>query len=130
MPDFEKRVTVAVDAETAFNFLADPGRLPVWVVGMRLEDAVAVEGDPALQDEGEAHTDAPEARFLPNRAARTVEWGIPGGEYSGSATVGTLMASMSTVTVRLHLPDGADQKAVEAALDQSVKNLQRQITGG
>ncbi len=129
MPDFEKRVTVAVDAETAFNFISDPGRLPVWVVGMRLEDAIAIEGDPALQEAPEAAALAPEARFFPDRGTRTVEWGLPGGEYSGSATVGSLMPSMSTVTVRLHLPEGVDQKAVETALDLSVKNLQRQITG-
>lgn len=130
MPDFERKVTVGVDAETAFNFLADPGRLPAWVVGLRLEDAIAVEGDPTQQAEGEGAPAAPEARFLPDRGARTVSWSLPGRDYAGSAEVKPLLATMTTIIVRLHLPEGVDARAVDAALDQTVKNLQRQITAG
>lgn len=129
MPDFERKVTVGVDAETAFNFLADPGRLPAWVVGMRLEDAIAVDGDPSQQAEGDGAPTAPEATFLPDRHTRTVSWSLPGREYAGSAEVKPLLATMTTIVIRLHLPDGADQKAVDQALDQTAKNLQRQVTG-
>jgi hypothetical protein len=128
MADFERRATVGVDADAAFDFLADPGRLPTWVVGMTLDDAIAIEGDPKLQDEGEARPEAPEARFFPDRAARRVEWGLPGGEYAGEVQVQPMMAGMSTVTIRLHLPDNGDAAAIDKALDQTVKNLQRQLS--
>ncbi len=128
MADFERKVTVGVDAETAFNFLADPARLPLWVVGMRLEDAIAVDGDPSQQSEGEGAPTAPEATFLPDRKARVVSWSLPGRDYEGSAEVRPLLATMTTIVIRLHLPHGVDSRAVDAALDQTVKNLQRQIS--
>jgi len=129
MPDFERRATVGVDADTAFDLLAEPAHLPDWVVGITLDDAIAVEGDPQLQDEAEARPEAPLAHFLADRPARRVEWGLPGGDYSGTAEVQPLMARLSTIIIRLHTREAADPAAVGRALDQSMKLLQRRLTG-
>ena len=130
MADFERSVTVGVAAEVAFDFLADPARLPAWVAGLRLEDSIAVDGDPVLQGEGEGAPTAPEAGFLPDRTTRTVGWSLPGRYYAGSAEVKPLLTSMSTIVIRLHLPEGADAASVNAALDQTVANLRRLVAGG
>ena len=129
MTDFERRATVGVGADAAFEFLAEPAHLPAYVVGITLVEASAIDGDPNAEPEAGAPEPAPQAHFLADRKARRVEWGLPGSDYSGSAEVTSLMASMSTVTIRLHTRDGADSAAVNKALDQTVKNLQRQITG-
>jgi hypothetical protein len=128
MADVERRITVAVSADTAFELLADASRLPEYVAGLRLEDAVAVEGDPAADTSQEAGPPFPAARFHPDRAARRVEWELPGTEYRGSAEVGQLLPAVSTITIRLHTAGGGDLKALERSLEETGRNLQRLLT--
>lgn len=128
MPDFERRITVAVSADTAFELLADASRLPEYVAGLRLEDAVAVDGDPTADVSDEAGPPFPEARFHPDRPRRRVEWELPGSSYRGSAEVAQLLPAVSTVTIRLHTEHPADAAAVERALEETGRNLQRLLT--
>jgi hypothetical protein len=127
MPDFERRITVALSAETAFDRLAEPSQLPLWLVGIALEDAVAVDGDPALQDQGEAAPTAPAARFVADRKAHRVEWSAPSGDYVGELEVQAMLPGMSAVVVRLHVREAVDLAAAEAALDAAMKGLQRHL---
>jgi hypothetical protein len=129
MADFERRATIALDAETAFERLAEPAQLPLWLVGITLDDAVAVDGDPNLQDEGEAKPTAPAAPFVADRKARRVEWAAPSGAFSGVLEVQPMLAAMSAVVVRVHTRDAVDAKAAEAALDAAMKTLQRSLAG-
>lgn len=123
MADYERSLTVGVTADAAFAYLADPEHVPEYVGPIRLLEAIAIEGDPdevAASDEAD---DKAEARFLPDAAARRVEWGR--GTYAGSATVEAVTASLSTITLRLQIRDTADPEAVRAQLDQAARNLQR-----
>jgi hypothetical protein len=128
MPDFERRVTIALDADTVFERLAEPAQLPLWLVGITRDEAIAVDGDPALQDEGEAKATAPEARFLADRKARRIEWSAPSGEYSGELEVEPMLAGMSAVVVRLHTRDAVDPASAAEALDSATKGIQRRLT--
>jgi hypothetical protein len=129
MPDFERRVTVGLDADAAFDLLAEPARLPLWLVGVRLDDSIAVDGDPARQEVGDGAPQAPPARFVVDRHARRVEWAAPGDEYSATLEVKPMLAGMSAVTVRLHARDAVDVPRAEQALDAAVKALGRRLTG-
>jgi hypothetical protein len=128
MPDFERRITVALDADEAFDRLADPAQLPRWLVGVTLDEALAVDGDPALQDEGEAKATAPEARFLADRKARRIEWSAPSGDYSGELEFRPMLAGMSAIVVSLHTRDAVDPATAEQALEDGTKNLQRALS--
>ncbi|MHB8891817.1 MAG: SRPBCC family protein [Candidatus Limnocylindrales bacterium] len=131
MADFERSTTVGVGADTAFAFFADPGRLPEYVTTMRLEETTAVDGDPDAQPEADAKGLRPvsEARFLANRAARRVEWSLPGSDYAGSITVTAGTKSTSGVTIRLHIRDDAGTAEMDTVLDQTVRNIQRLLSG-
>jgi hypothetical protein len=127
MPVFERRATVALDAEAAFDRLADPAQLPIWLVGVQMVESIAVDGDPNRQDEGEAKPTAPAAQFLADRKARRIEWTAPSGEYSGQLEVQPMMAGMSAIVVRLHTRDPVDARAAEQALEAAMKGLQRRL---
>lgn len=98
---------------------------------MKLEETTAVDGD--LGAEREAGTtgrhQVSEARFFADKGARRVEWGLPGFDYAGSITVAVGTRSTSGVTIRLHLRDDADAAAVDSVLDQTVRNIQRLLSG-
>ena len=128
MPDIERRVTVALDADAAFDRLAEPAQLPLWLVGIRFDDAIAVDGDPNQQDEGEAAPTAPAARFLADRRTRRIEWAAPSGEYSGTLEIQRMLPGMSAVTIRLTTRDDVDPSAADRALDAALKHLQRRLT--
>ncbi len=127
MADFERTTTVGVGADAAFAFLSDPARASDYVSTMALEDSTAVDGDPAVEAEG--YEAVAEARFLADASTRRIEWGLPGDAYEGSMTVSTGTASTSQVTVRLHLRDDVDAAAVDRVLDQSIRSLQRLLSG-
>lgn len=131
MPDFERRTTLALDADAAFELLAEPAKLPLWLIGVSLEESVAVDGDPDHQDEGEgeAGAAAPAASFVADRHSRRIEWAAPSGAYSATLEVQPMMAGMSAITVRLETGDPVDATAARAALDDMVKRLQRALTG-
>ncbi len=127
MADFERTTTVGVGGDTAFAFLSDPSRVSDYVSTMALEDSTAVDGDPAAEPEG--YEAVAEAHFLADASTRRIEWGLPGESYEGSMTVTPGTASTSQVTVRLHLRDDVDAAAVDRVLDQSIRSLQRLLSG-
>ena len=131
MADFERSTTVGVGADTAFELFADPQRLPEYVTTMKLEETTAVDGD--LQAEPEAgrlgRREVSEAQFLADRGARRVEWGLPGSDYSGWIAVAADTPSTSRITINLHLRDDAGTDAVERVLDQTIRNIQRLLSG-
>ncbi|MDP2350875.1 MAG: hypothetical protein Q8M74_06930 [Chloroflexota bacterium] len=133
MADFERSTTVGVGADRAFEFFADPQRLPEYVTTMKLEETTAVDGDLEIEPEPEADTkgrhQVSEARFLADRGTRRVEWGLPGSDYAGSITVAVGTPSTSGVTIRLHLRDDADAAEVDKVLDQTIRNIQRLLSG-
>ena len=123
MADYERSLTVGVTADAAFAFLADPANVAEYVVPISLLESIAIEGDPSEIAASDEADDKAEATFLPDTAAQRVDWGR--GSYTGSMTVESITASMSTITIRLHVRDTADPDAVVAMLDQSARNLQR-----
>ncbi len=129
MADFERTTTVGVGADAAFTFLSDPSRVSDYVSPMTHEDSTAIDGDPAAVDETDARERVAEARFLADAASRTIEWGMAGDDYGGSFTVTPGTASTSQVTIRLHVRDDADAAAVERVLGESVRSLQRLLSG-
>jgi Polyketide cyclase / dehydrase and lipid transport len=129
MADFERSTTVGVGADAAFAYLSDPEHLPQYVSAMALVDDVAVDGDPAVEPERDAREVAPEARLLADAATRTVEWGRPGADYGGSMSVAVGTASTSQVVIRLHVRDDADRAGIDRMLDETVRNLQRLLSG-
>jgi hypothetical protein len=128
MPEFERRITVGLDADSAFDRLAEPAQLPNWLVGISLDESIAVDGDPNLQDQGEAAPVAPSAQFRPDRVARTIEWASPSGDYAGTLEVKPMLAGMCSVTVRLQTRDPVKAAAADDAFDGLVKKLQRRLT--
>jgi|tagenome__1003787_1003787.scaffolds.fasta_scaffold20813296_1 hypothetical protein len=127
--DFERRTTVWVGVEEAFDFFADPANLPLYVPTVTLEEAIAVDGDPAAEPDAEAGTAGPEATFLPDRHAHRVTWSLPGGGYEGSIEVKQGTASSSDVTIRLHTGDDVDDEQVKAMIEQVVRTLGRRLSG-
>ncbi len=130
MADFERTTTVGVGADAAFAYLSDPAHVSDYVAPMTHDDSWAIDGDPEAEEEGEGSGEAiAQARFSTDTANRRIEWGMPDGGYGGSMTVERGTASTSQVTIRLHLRDDADQAAVEKVLGQSVRSLQRLLSG-
>jgi len=127
--DFERTTTVGVGADAAFAFLSDPSRASDYVSPMTHDDTIAVDGDPEAADEPDVGERFAEARFLADAASRTIEWGMPGEAYEGSFTVTPGTASTSQLTIRLHVRDDADAAAVERVLGESVRSLQRLLSG-
>ena len=129
MADFERTITVGVGADAAFAFLSDPRRVPEYVTAVRFEEAIAVDGDPDAELDLAEVRPVGEARFLADAGARRVEWGMGDRDYGGSATVSVGTPSTSQVTLRLHVRDDADSTEIERMLDQTVRNLQRLLSG-
>ncbi len=129
MADFERTTTVGVGAEAAFAFLADPTHVSRYVSPMSLVDSIAIDGDPDAADEPDAGERFKPARFVADAGQGTIEWGMPGDEYEGSFKVERGTASTSQVTIRLHVRDDADAAAMERVLGESVRSLQRLLSG-
>jgi hypothetical protein len=127
--EFERRTTVWVGPDEAFEFFADPANLPLYVPTVQLEEAIAVDGDPSAEPDREAGAAAGEARFVPDRAARRVEWGIPGEAYGGSIEIAPGTASSSDVTIRLHTRDDVDEEQVRQMIEQVVRTIGRHLSG-
>jgi hypothetical protein len=127
--DFERRTTVWVGVEEAFDFFADPAHLPLYVPTVTFEEAVAVDGDPGADPDPELGGSRPEARFLPDRHEHRVEWELPAGGYGGSVEVRPGTASSSDVTFRVHTPDDADAEQVRQMIEQVVRTVGRHLSG-
>jgi hypothetical protein len=127
--DFERRTTVWVGVEEAFDFFADPANLPLYVPTVRLEEAVAVDGDPEAAPDPELGSAGAQARFVPDRKAHRIEWGIAGEDYGGSIEVVPGTASSSDVTIRLHTRDDVDEAEVRQMIEQVVRTIGRHLSG-
>ena len=127
--DFERKTTVWVGVEEAFEFFADPANMPLYVPTVKLEEAIAVDGDPEAEPDAEAGATGPQATFLPDRHAHRIEWGLPGDEYRGSIDVKQGTPSSSDLTIRLHTRDDVDQDQVKGMIEQVVRTLGRQLSG-
>ena len=114
-------------ADTAFELLADPVRLPEYVPTLRLEDSIAIEGEADADADLAERDGAPEAGFVADRKTRTMTWGRPERDYHGSLSVAESTASTSNVTVRLHTGADADEAAVTKAFEESVASIRRLV---
>jgi hypothetical protein len=127
--DFERRTTVWVGVEQAFDFFADPANLPLYVPTVRLEESVAVDGDPEAEPDPELGSAGAQARFVPDRKTHRIEWGLPGDDYGGSIEVAPGTASSSDVTIRLHTRDDVDEAEVRQMIEQMVRTVGRHLSG-
>jgi hypothetical protein len=127
--EFERRTTVWVGPDEAFEFFADPANLPLYVPTVTFEEAIAVDGDPAAEPDAEAGATGAEARFLPDRNTRRVEWGLADDAYGGSIDIRQGTPSSSDVTIRLHTPDDVDRSQVEGMIEQVVRTIGRHLSG-
>jgi hypothetical protein len=116
-------------ADVAFDFLADPVRLPEYVPTMKLEDSTAVEGELDVDADLRERDGAPDAGFLADRKTRRIEWGRPGGDYGGSIVVTEGTTNTSGVTIRLRTRDNADIEEVTRVFDKAVANIRRLLLG-
>ena len=73
--DFERKTTVWVGVEDAFDFFADPANMPLYVPTVTLEEAIAVDGDPESEPDAEAGAVGPQATFVPDRNEHRVQPG-------------------------------------------------------
>lgn len=127
--DFERRTTVWVRPDQAFEFFADPANLPLYVPTVRFEEAIAVDGDPDAEPDTEAGPGDPIATFVPDRANRRVEWSIPGGAYAGSIDIAPGTASSTDLVIRVHTGDDVDAEQVRGLIEQVVRTLGRHLSG-
>lgn len=112
-------------ADTTFDLLSDPVRLPEYVPTLRLEDSIAIEGDADADDEAALaeRGGAAETGYLADRPTRTISWARPDHDYAGSIIVAASTASTATVTVRIHVRDDADQAAVSRAFEDALSKI-------
>ncbi len=129
LADLEKTFIVTTDADTAFDVLSDPVRLPDYVPTLRLDESTAVEGDLDLELDPARRDGAPDAGFTADRATRRIDWGRPSPDYGGSIVIAEGTANTSSVTLRLHTRDEGDAAAVTRVVDQAVSNIRRLLSG-
>jgi hypothetical protein len=127
--EFERRTTVWVTPDVAFEFFADPANLPLYVPTVQLEEAIAVDGDPAAEPDAEAGAGGPQARFLPDRKANRIEWGLPGDAYGGSIEIRQGTPSSSDLVITLRTSDDVDADQVRQMLEQVARTLGRLLSG-
>src|SRR6188474_3744298 len=127
--DFERKTTVWVGVEDAFDFFADPANLPLYVPTVTLEEAIAVDGDPGAEPDAEAGAADPQATFVPDRNEHRVTWGLPTGDYSGSIDVRPGTANSSDLVIRVHTGDEVDAEQVKQMIEQVVRTLGRHLSG-
>jgi hypothetical protein len=127
--DFERKTTVWVGVEDAFDFFADPANMPLYVPTVTLEEAIAVDGDPESEPDAEAGAGGPQATFVPDRNEHRVSWSLPGVEYNGSIEVKPGTASSSDLLIRVHTADDVDAEQVRQMIEQVVRTLGRHLSG-
>ncbi|HEU0242288.1 MAG TPA: hypothetical protein VFQ75_00190 [Candidatus Limnocylindrales bacterium] len=127
--DFERKTTVWVGVEDAFDFFADPANLPLYVPTVTLEEAIAVDGDPEAAPDAEAGSAGPQATFVPDRKEHRITWSLPGDDYAGSIEIRQGTPSSSDLTIRLHTRDDVDADQVRQMIEQVVRTLGRHLSG-
>lgn len=116
-------------ADRAFDYLADPVRLPEYVSTIRLEDSSAVDGELDVDADLVERGGAAPAGFVADRATRRIEWGRPEHGYGGSIEVARGTTNTAGVTLRLHTRDDVDTDEVSRIFDQTVANIRRVLSG-
>lgn len=125
----EKHFTVTTGADRAFDYLADPVRLPEYVSTIHLEDSTAVEGELDVDADLADRDGAPAAGFVADRATRRIDWGRPEHGYGGSIEISPGTTNTAGVVLRLRTRDDADPDAVTRIFDQTVANIRRVLSG-
>jgi hypothetical protein len=116
-------------ADTAFEILSDPVRLPDYVPTLRLEDSTAVEGELDVDADLAERDGAPAAGFTADRATRRIEWGRPSPEYGGSIEISESTTNTARVTLRLHTLDEGDASATARVVEEAIANMRRLLSG-
>jgi hypothetical protein len=122
--DLERTTTVGKGADALFAVLADAGTVPEYATLVTHVETIAEDGSPAAL-EALPREGLGEVRFVPDAAARRIDWGEPGSAYHGSITIEAGTTSTSDVTIRLHVRDDVDRAQVEAFLEQAVRGIRR-----
>ncbi len=117
------------DADTAFDVLSDPVRLPDYVPTLRLDESTAVEGELDVDRDLADRGGAPDAGFTADLATRRIDWGRPSPEYGGSIVVAEGTASTASVTLRLHTRHDDDAAEGTSVVEQAVSNIRRLLSG-
>lgn len=129
LAEFEKQFTVTTGAGRAFDYLADPVRLPEYVSTVHLEASTAVEGELDVEADLADRSGAPAAGFVADRATCRIDWGRPERGYGGSIQITPGTTNTAGVVLRLRTRDDADPDAVTKIFDQTVANIRRVLSG-
>lgn len=116
-------------ADRAFDYLADPLRLPEYVSTVRLEDSTAVEGELDVDADLGERDGAPAVGFVADRATLRIAWGRPERDYGGSIEITPGTTNTAGVVLRLHTRDDIDDGEVTRIFDQTVANIRRVLSG-
>jgi uncharacterized protein YndB with AHSA1/START domain len=125
MPDFERHVTVAVDPDTVFDYVADPRHLPEFVSTM-----TGAHHEPGRQ-RTELHVTAEvngrheegDTRFRADRWSRSIDWGNP-PDYRGTMRVEPAGDAGSRISLQLRIRDPrGDRALIERAMDETMTRL-------
>jgi len=125
----ERTFIVTTGADTAFDFLSDPVRLPEYVSTLRLEGSTAVDGELDVDVDLADRDGVPDAGFSSDRNARHIVWGRPGSDYGGSILVAVGTTNTSRVTIELRTRDEADAETVRRVFEQAVTDIRRALSG-
>ena len=129
MADFERSATIHASADATYEYLADPRHMPEYVATMT-QAKEAPGGHLHVAADVQGRHEEGEAMFLADPAARRLEWGREGHEYHGwLAVAGMTGAPTSRVTIHLETHDEADADEVERALDETMRNIERAMSG-
>ena len=127
--DFERKTTVWVGVEDAFDFFADPANMPLYVPTVTLEEAIAVDGDPESEPDTEAGAGGPQATFVPDRNEHRVTWSLPGVKYQRLDRGQARDGEHSDLLIRVHTADDVDAEQVRQMIEQVVRTLGRHLSG-
>jgi ribosome-associated toxin RatA of RatAB toxin-antitoxin module len=130
MPDFERHMMVAVDPDTAFDYVADPSHLPEFVSMLkearhepgrqRTEIHVAAEVN-GRREEGDT-------RFRADRWSRSIDWGDP-PDYRGTMRIEAAEARRCRISLLLRVRDPRGEGSlIEQAMDETMASLAARLT--
>lgn len=121
MPDFERSQQLPVDADTAFEYVANPRHLPEFVAMM--SDARPAGSSLHVSAEVNGRHEEGDAPFHADLGRRSLEWGGGDPDYHGSLRIEPIDHRSSSAHLSLHTPDDTERRDVERALDQTMDNL-------
>lgn len=131
MPDFERSITVAVDPDTAFDYVSDPSHLPEFVATM-----TGARRRPG-QQRSELHVTAEvggrreegDTRFRTDRWSRSVDWGSH-PDYRGTMRIEGAGEAGSRISLLLRIRDPrGEQRQIEQVMDETMQTLAKRLAG-